>query len=196
MKSIIYLKRTWLVCLAFSLFVSYANAQAQTMVWSMEAELFDESLPANPSQASNYPRAIYQEENCYTSGCGFAENISANSAILFRNINIPEEGTYELWMYYMMNDPNGRGIGVTPIYQHRDTIWVMEGTGSFNGSPQYDTTDPDNPVAIPGTGGSKIAKKLIYLEKAVDPFGHAGSHLHGRPLTACRTSKQYSNKGC
>lgn len=181
MKSINYLKKAMLGCLAISLFTSYVTAQEQTLVWSIEAEFFDESIAANPSDPNNFPRATYQEENCYTSGCAFAENISANSAILFKNITIPEKGTYEIWMYYMLNDVNGRGIGVTPNYQYRDTIWVMEQTGSWNGSPKYDTTDPDNPVPIPGTGGTKIAKKLIYLEKGINILKIGGSGVGYTP---------------
>lgn len=181
MKSINYFKQKWLVCLAFSLIALYSTAQEQTLVWSVEAELFDESIAANPSDPGNFPRAKYQEENCYTSGCGFAENISANSGILFRNINVPAEGTYELRMHYMLVDVVGRGVGVTPNYQYRDTIWIMETTGSWDGSPQYDTTDPDNPVVIPGTGGTKVAKKLIYLEQGMNTLKIGGSGVGYTP---------------
>ena len=181
MKSITYFKKTWLVYMAFCMFSFNSNAQEQTLVWSMEAELFDESIAANPNDPGNFPRAKYQEENCYTSGCGFAENISANSAILFRNINVPVAGTYELRMHYMLVDVIGRGVGVTPNYQFRDTIWIMATTGSWDGSPQYDTTDPDNPVVIPGTGGTKVAKKLIYLEQGINILKIGGSGVGYTP---------------
>lgn len=182
MKSIHYLKKTFLVCLATGLFASYVHAQEPTLVWSAEAENFDLAIPANPNDPNNLPRAKYIEgETCYVSGCGFAENISANSSIQFNNIEVPEEGTYELHMYYMLSEPAGRGIGVTPNYQFRDTIWVMEQTGSWDGSPQYDTTDPDNPVPIPDTGGTKVATKLIYLQQGSNMIKIGGSGVGYTP---------------
>ena len=169
-----YLKKSMAVCLMMGVF-TIANAQEQTLVWSAEAEAFNINQPANPAQESNYPKIDLQVENCYTSGCAYVSNISANSGIVFTNVNIPKEGTYELWIYYMLNDPLGRGIGVTPNYQLRDTIWIMEQTGSWDGSPKWDITNPDNPVAIPGTGGTKVAKKLIYLEAGVNQLKIGGS---------------------
>lgn len=182
MKSILYFRKALLVCLAFALFASLSNAQDPILVWSAEAENFDLGIPANPSDPNNMPRAKYIEgSTCYVSGCGFAENISANSSILFRNIIVPATGTYELRMHYMLNEAAGRGIGVIPNYQYRDTIWVMDQTGSWDGSPKYDTTDPDNPVAIPGTGGTKVAKKLIYLEQGSNILKIGGSGVGYTP---------------
>lgn len=182
MKSIHYFKKTLLGCMAVGLFTFHTYAQEPILVWSVEAEEFDLAIPANPNDPNNLPRAKYIEgSTCYVSECGFAENISANSSILFKNINIPEEGTYELHMYYMLSEPAGRGIGVTPNYQYRDTIWVMEQTGSWDGSPRYDTTDPDNPVPIPNTGGTKVAKKLVYLEKGINMLKIGGAGVGYTP---------------
>ncbi|MDR1808937.1 MAG: T9SS type A sorting domain-containing protein [Prevotella sp.] len=174
MKSKNYLKTA--ICLTMS-FLALASAQGQNLVWSAEAEAFNINQPANPADPNNFPKINYQEENCYTSGCAYVSNISANSGIVFTGVTVPAEGTYELWMYYMLVDTKGRGIGVTPNYQVRDTagLWVMEQTDSWDGSPLLDTTDPDNPVVIPGTGGTKIVKKLIYLEAGTNQLKIGGS---------------------
>ena len=156
------------------------QAQEQTKIWEKEAEDFDVSVAANPSQESNYPKATFQvaedmpEGECTVSGCGFLENISANSYVVYKNVEAPEEGTYELRMYYMLADP-ARGVGGWANYQVRDTMWITDPTGSWDGKDaEIPSDDPENipPTFIDGT--PKMASMLIYLEKGVNTLNIGG----------------------
>ena len=169
MKQMTFFKKA--IILGMGMFVNYCvQAQGQTLVWSLEAEEFDLAVPANPNDPNNYPKATIQEPEqmpdgeCTVSGCGFLENISANSYVVYNDVEVPEEGTYELHMYYMLGDP-ARGVGVWANYQVRDTMWITDPTGSWNGEDsEVPNEDPDlPPVIVAGT--PKLAKMLIYLEK-------------------------------
>lgn len=164
MKIITCLRKVAFASMGFMLFSGGLNAQ--TLVWSAEAENYDEVTNTNT-------KITYQEDaDCYMSGCAFVENISPNSYFTYKNVQVAEAGTYELYIHYTMVDVKGRGVGITVLPYVRDTIWLTEQTGTWSGAPAI---DPETELPIPGTEGTIVAKKLIYLNAGANTIRIGGS---------------------
>lgn len=145
---------------------------AQEKIWESEAEYYDDLTDTNIKVTE------VAEENCFVSNCHFIENIAPNAFAIYKNINASKEGTYELKIYYTMVDERGRDIGVVVNTQVRDTVSVLEQTGSWDGG--Y-AKDPDTGEIIEGTEGTAVASILIYLEKGSNMLRIGGGGVDYSP---------------